>query len=278
MNVPSPATDHARRFGGVDRLYGTGALERLAQAHVCVIGLGGVGSWLVEALARCGIGQLTLIDMDHIAESNINRQIQALEGTLGMAKGEALRQRIGQINPGCQVRLVDDFIDEQNIARLLPSCDAVCDAIDNVRAKAALLAHCRRERQFVVTTGGAGGRLDPTRIEVADLSRTVQDVLAAKVRAKLRKDYGFPRDPKKKFGIACVFSAEPAHRPTDRPTDRRLASADLRADECAACELPVDGGAGLACAGYGSSVMVTASFGMAAAAHVVAHLLAKDAP
>ena len=228
-NSPSPAADFARRFGGVDRLYGTGSLAQLAQAHVCVIGLGGVGSWAVEALARSGVGRLTLIDMDHV------------------------------------VTLVDDFIDQTNVATRVPADAAVLDAIDNVRAKAALLALCRQRRQTVVTTGAAGGRIDPTRVEVVDLARTVQDVLASKVRAKLRKDYGFPRDPKKKFGIECVFSAEPVHK----PTDRRVTSADL-----ATCELPVDGGAGLACAGYGSSVMVTASFGFAAAARVIKTLLA----
>ena len=265
MNSPSPAAAFARRFGGVDRLYGTGSLAQLAQAHVCVIGLGGVGSWAVEALARSGVGRLTLIDMDHVAESNINRQLQALENTLGMAKGTALAQRIAQINPACAVTLVDDFIDQTNVATRVPADAAVLDAIDNVRAKAALLALCRQRRQTVVTTGAAGGRIDPTRVEVVDLARTVQDVLASKVRAKLRKDYGFPRDPKKKFGIECVFSAEPVHK----PTDRRVTSADL-----ATCELPVDGGAGLACAGYGSSVMVTASFGFAAAARVIKTLLA----
>lgn len=281
----SPDTVDARRFGGVDRAYGGGTVARLSAAHVCVIGLGGVGSWAVEALARSGVGRLTLIDLDHVVESNINRQIQALESTLGMAKGEALRARIAQINPACAVAVVDDFIDEDNLTQLLPACDAVCDAIDNVRAKAALLAHCRRQRLTVVTTGGAGGRLDPTRVEVTDLSRTVQDVLASKVRARLRKDYGFARDPKKKFGIDCVYSPEPVRRPGigTNVIERRLTpmgisfghSAELAPVE-PACELPVDGGAGLACAGYGSSVMVTASFGMVAAARVVAHLLKES--
>ncbi len=259
----------SRRFAGVDRLYGAGALARLAQTHVCIIGIGGVGSWAVEALARSGVGHLTLIDLDHIAESNMNRQIHALESTLGAAKVLAMQARIAQINPACTVTAIDEFIDEDNLATLLPACDAVLDAIDNVRAKAALLAHCRRHKQYVITTGGAGGRIDPTRVEVADLSRTVQDVLASKVRAKLRKDYGFPREEKKKFGIACVYSQEPVKKPSRRPTATDFCPTDV--------ERGVDGGAGLACAGYGSSVAVTASFGFAAAARVIDHLL-KEAP
>jgi tRNA A37 threonylcarbamoyladenosine dehydratase len=255
-----PDSDLQRRFGGIDRLYGADTLSRLLKAHACVIGIGGVGSWAAEALARSGVGQLTLIDLDHIAESNMNRQIHALESTLGMAKGEAMRQRIAQINPACRVDFIDAFIDADNVAALLPACDAVIDAIDNVRAKAALLAHCRRHKQYVITTGGAGGRIDPTRVEVTDLSRTLQDVLASKVRAKLRKDYGFAREPKKKFGIDCVFSQEPIRQP------RRPTTTDF-------CEAPVDGAAGLACAGYGSSVAVTASFGFAAAARTIDHLL-----
>jgi tRNA A37 threonylcarbamoyladenosine dehydratase len=252
---------HSRRFGGVDRLYGAGALARAASAHVCVIGIGGVGSWAVEALARSGVGRLTLIDLDHVAESNMNRQIHALDATLGMAKVQAMRERIAAINPECAVTCIEEFITEENVAILLPACDAVIDAIDNVRAKAALIAHCRRNKLRVVTTGGAGGRTDPTRVQIDDLSRTVQDALASKVRARLRKEYGFSRDPKKKFGVECVFSQEQIVRP-----GRRVTSADF-------CEAPVDGAAGLACAGYGSSVAVTAAFGFAAAARVLAGIL-----
>jgi tRNA A37 threonylcarbamoyladenosine dehydratase len=254
--------DHERRFGGIERLYGTGALSRAAAAHIVVVGIGGVGSWAAEALARSGVGRLTLIDLDHVAESNINRQIQALESTLGAAKVVAMRERIAAINPACVVDAVEEFIDEHNLVALIPPCDAVIDAIDHVRAKAALIAHCRRAGIRVVTTGGAGGRTDPTRVEVIDLSRTTQDALASKVRAQLRKDYGFSRDPKKKFGVECVYSPEQSRRPAG-------------ADSCA-----VDGqddaielAAGLNCAGYGSSVMVTASFGFAAAARVLAGIL-----
>lgn len=245
----SQLEDSARRFGGVSRLYGTGSQARAAAAHCVVVGIGGVGSWAVEALARSGIGELTLIDLDHIAESNINRQIHALEDTLGMAKVEAMKARVLAINPACRIHAVDEFIDEQNVATLIPPCNGVIDAIDNVRAKAALIAHCQRNGIRIVTTGGAGGRRDPSKIEVLDLSRTTQDALASKVRAKLRKDYGFSRDPKRKFGIECVFSPEQIVRP--------VGSSDQ----------------GLSCAGYGSAVTVTASFGFIAAARSLAGIL-----
>lgn len=238
----------SRRFGGIGRLYGAGSLARLAAARVCVVGIGGVGSWAAEALARSGVGQLTLIDLDHVAESNLNRQAHALEDTLGMAKVQAMRERIARIDPHCRVECVEDFVTPENAAMLLPACDAVLDCIDQVRAKAALIAHCRRHGIPVVTTGGAGGRVDPTRIRIDDLARTTQDALASKLRARLRKDYGFPRDAKKKFGVPCVFSDEQIGRPAGTAS-------------CAP-----DGGAGLACAGYGSSMAVTAAFGCAAAA------------
>lgn len=257
--MASKETDTSRRFGGIDRLYGPGSLARLAAAHVCVIGIGGVGSWAAEALARSGVGRLTLIDLDHVAESNVNRQVHALEGTLGRAKVLAMGERIGQINPACTVVCVEEFVTAENVAALLPACGAVLDCIDQVRAKAALIAHCRRLGLPVVTTGGAGGRTDPTQIRIDDLSRTVQDALASKLRASLRKDYGFSRDPKKKFGVPCVFSAEPLRRPAG-------------ADSCELDDHPA-GLHGLNCAGYGSSVAVTAGFGCAAAAHCLGILL-----
>ena len=259
MDCMTPTPDYERRFGGVERLYGAGALRRAAAAHVVVAGIGGVGSWAAEALARSGIGRLTLIDLDHIAESNINRQIHALDSTLGAAKTTAMAARIAQINPACVLNVVEEFIDERNPATLIPPCDAVLDAIDHVRAKAALIAWCRQAGIRIVTTGAAGGRTDPTRIEVMDLARTTQDALASKVRAQLRKAYGFPREPQKKFGVECVFSPEQARRPAS-------------ADSCAV-DAAFEAGAGLNCAGYGSSVTVTASFGFAAAARVLAGIL-----
>ena len=254
---------HNRRFGGIDRLYGAGTLARLSAAHVCVIGIGGVGSWAVEALARSGVGRLTLIDLDHVAESNVNRQVHALEDTLGMAKVEAMRARTARINPDCRVDCIDEFITPENVATLLPACEAVIDCIDQVRAKAALIAHCRRAKLPVVTTGGAGGRVDPTRIQLDDLSRTTQDALASKLRASLRKDYGFTRDPKKKFSVPCVFSDEQIRRPMGNGGD--------------ACDVDEAGIHGLNCAGYGSAATVTASFGFAAAAWALG-ILTRSTP
>lgn len=247
MNSP----DRSRRFGGITRLYGEGALARLDASHVCVVGVGGVGSWAVEALARSGVRRLTLIDLDHVAESNLNRQIHALESTLGQAKVLAMKARIADINPLCEVTMIEEFITADNVAALLPACDCVVDAIDQVRPKAALVAHCRAVGIPVITTGAAGGKSDPAQIRVDDLSRTTQDPLASKLRSTLRRDHGFTRDPKKKFGIDCVYSLEPVSRPTT-------------ADFCAT------GPAGLSCAGYGSSVCVTAAFGFAAASRALA--------
>ncbi len=251
------STDTSRRFGGIARLYGDTALEQLAAAHVCVVGIGGVGSWAAEALARSGIGRLTLIDLDHVAESNLNRQIHALEETIGQAKVLAMQERIASINPSCAVTTIEEFVTPENVGVLLPRCAALVDAIDQVRAKAALIAHCQASAVPVVTTGGAGGKADPALIRVDDLSRTSQDPLAAKLRATLRRDFGFPREPKKAFGIDCVYSLEPIRRPA-----------------APACDVDEPGLHGLSCAGYGSSVCVTAGFGFAAASRVLA-LLAK---
>jgi len=247
--------DLERRFGGVARLYGAAQAERIRAASVCILGIGGVGSWSAEALARSGVGRLTLIDLDHIAESNVNRQIHALEPDFGRAKVEAMRARITAINPQCVVNPIEEFVDEENLAQLLAAPhDVVIDAIDNVRAKAALAAHCRRYRQRLVMCGGAGGRTDPTRVQVDDLARSAGDALLSKVRTRLRRDHGFSRDPKKKFGIEAVFSAEPVVMP-------REAACDIDSGRHAPDALQ-----GLNCAGYGSSVCVTAAFGMAAAA------------
>ena len=254
--------DFARRFGGIGRLYGEQALPRLAAAHVCVVGIGGVGSWAAEALARTAVGHITLVDLDHVAESNTNRQIHALDGEYGRAKVQAMAARIRAINPACDVNEIDDFITMDNVAVLLPPCDYVLDAIDDGRAKAALIAHCRARGTPIITTGAAGGRRDPTRIQVADLARTEHDPLVARLRAQLRKEYDFPRGPKQHFGVECVFSTEPIVRPAS-------------GQACDIDESPQQGAApqGLNCAGYGSAVMVTATFGMVAAARVVDRLV-----
>ncbi|SHH52017.1 tRNA cyclic N6-threonylcarbamoyladenosine(37) synthase TcdA [Massilia sp. CF038] len=248
--------DAERRFGGIGRLYGQDALARFRSAHICVIGVGGVGSWIVEALARSAIGQLTLIDLDNVAESNINRQIQALSNTIGQAKIVALAERIVQINPFCRVHLVEDFIDPDNLDQMLggKNFDYVVDAIDSVRAKAALIAWCRDHQLPVVTIGSAGGKTDAAKIEVRDMSKTEQEPLLKMVRKRLRSDYGFPRSLKTKFHVDAVFSMEPLAMPE---TD-------------GSCE--IDAVTGLNCAGFGSSMVVTATFGMIAAGHVLNQL------
>lgn len=250
--------DFGRRFGGIARLYGERALERFRAAHVCVVGVGGVGSWIVEALARSAVGRLTLIDLDNVAESNINRQIQALSTTIGMPKIEALKQRIALINPYCQVELVEDFIDPDNIPAMIGTqrFDYVVDAIDSVKAKAALIAYCSQHAIPLVVIGGAGGQLDPTRIEVRDLARTEQEPLLKKVRKILRARYGFARGEKNKYHIDAVFSMEPLRYPE---------SGD-------ACAVDPNSITGLNCAGFGSSMVVTATFGMVAAGHLLRKL------
>ncbi|MCG2586412.1 tRNA cyclic N6-threonylcarbamoyladenosine(37) synthase TcdA [Massilia sp. TS11] len=257
--------DFSRRFGGIARLYGAAALARFRAAHVCVIGVGGVGSWVVEALARSAIGRLTLIDLDNVAESNINRQIQALSSTIGLPKIEALARRIGEINPECQLHLVEDFVDAGNLEALVgaPGYDYVIDAIDSVKAKTALIAYCHARQIPLVTVGGAGGQTDPTKIEVRDLSKTEQEPLLAKVRKKLRREHGFPRGNRNKLHIDAVFSMEPLRFPENE------ASCSLDADERAVT--------GLNCAGFGSAMVVTASFGLVAAGHVLRKLAAPAA-
>lgn len=253
--------DFERRFGGIARLYGAAALNRFRAAHICVIGVGGVGSWSVEALARSAIGRITMIDLDNVAESNVNRQIHALTDTLGKAKVTALAERIAQINPYCHVTEIEDFITPDNLDQMIGTggYDYVIDAIDSVKAKTALIAYCRAKRIRLITIGGAGGQIDPTRIEIRDLCRTEQEPLLAKVRKRLRAQYGFPRGTKNKFGIDAVFSTEPLRFP----------------ETGEACELDADeksGVTGLNCAGFGSAMVVTAAFGLVAASQVLRKL------
>jgi len=247
--------DYQRRFAGVRRLYGDDALTRFNQAHVCVIGIGGVGSWAAEALARNAVGRITLIDLDNIAESNVNRQLHAVDGAFGKAKVTAMAERIRSINPQCEVFEVEDFITPENAVTLLANgYDVVLDAIDDAKAKVAIAAYCRQHKQPLVMTGGAGGRLDPVRMQTADLAKTTGDRLLAKVRNQLRRDHGFPKGDKARFGIPCIYSDEQVHKPHSENCDTDSALT------------------GLNCAGYGSSVCVTAPFGMAAAALALNHL------
>jgi tRNA A37 threonylcarbamoyladenosine dehydratase len=262
-STPFPDVDFERRFGGIGRLYGQAALERFRSAHVCVVGVGGVGSWIVEALARSAIGRLTLIDLDNVAESNINRQIQALTGTVGQAKIHALAERIAQINPYCQVTQIEEFVDADNLDQFIgaPKYDYVVDAIDSAKAKTALVAYCHSNKIPLVIIGSAGGQTDPTKIEVRDLSKTEQEPLLKKVRRRLRSNYGFPPGMKNKYNIDAVFSMEPLKFP----------------DTGEVCSVDGDerGVTGLNCAGFGSAMVVTATFGMVAAGHVLRKLQAQ---
>jgi tRNA threonylcarbamoyladenosine dehydratase len=262
-NTPQYDVDFERRFGGIARLYGAPALEQFKAAHVCVIGVGGVGSWIVEALARSAVGKITMIDLDNVAESNINRQIHALTDTVGKAKVSALAERIAQINPYCAVTEIEDFITPDNLGEMIGAgqFDYVIDAIDNARAKAALIAYCRTHGIRLITIGSAGGQTDPTRIEVRDLTKTEHEPLLARVRKLLRNQYGFPRSIKTKFGIEAVFSTEPVRMPDSL-------------EACAIGATNEQGITGLNCAGFGSAMVVTASFGLTAAAQVLRHLAA----
>ena len=246
--------DLERRFGGLRRLYGDAAYARIRAAHVVVVGVGGVGSWAAEALARSGVGALTLIDLDHVSESNVNRQVQALGSTIGMAKVEALRARIADIHPGCAVTTVEEFVDETNWPALLARpADAVIDACDNVRAKAVMAAWARETATPLVVVGAAGGKRAAERVEVGDLADVTHDPMLASLRQRLRKSHVAPRTGA--FGVTCVFSREPVSGPAT-------------GESC-------DTDGSLNCHGYGSSVAVTATFGMVAAARALDGVIAR---
>jgi tRNA threonylcarbamoyladenosine dehydratase len=250
--------DFQRRFGGLERLYGVGGAAAIYSAHVAVVGIGGVGSWAAEALARSGVGQLTLIDLDHVAESNINRQIQAQSSTVGQAKVLAMQVRIAQINPTCQVTGIEEFVEPANWPQILPSgVTAVIDACDQMKAKLAMAAWARANRSVVfVSCGAAGGKRAAQRVELEDVSDTTHDPLLAQLRYRLRK-LGAPA--KGQMGVPCVFSRE-AVAPPDP-----------------SCAIQDGGDGSLNCHGYGSSVSVTATFGLCAAGYVMDEL-ARRAP
>lgn len=243
------AADLQRRFGGLERLYGLAGAAAIRRAHVAVVGIGGVGSWAAEALARSGVGALTLVDLDHVAESNINRQIHALASTLGQAKVVAMKERIAQIHPGCRVQAVEEFVEPDNWPALLPEgVDAVIDACDEVKAKTAMAAWARETKALFITCGAAGGKRLAHRVEIDDLAHTTHDPLLAQLRYRLRKFHRAPKEGKR-IGIACVFSRE-AVAPPD--------------PSCA-----IEGDGSLNCHGYGSVVSVTATFGQCAAGWVL---------
>lgn len=244
--------EYERRFAGVEKIYGDDAFRQYEHSHVMVIGIGGVGSWAVEALARTGIAELTLVDMDVIAASNINRQLPALSSTLGREKIEVMAERCLSINPRIRINMVDDYLTADNVKELLSNPpDVVLDCIDDVKAKLALMLHCRFNKIPLIVSGGAGGKLDPLKIRVADLSKTEQDPMLAKLRSQLRSK-GICKKPKDKFGITCVYSV-----------DNPFSSAEV----CAS--------AGLRCGGYGSAVVVTSSFAMIAVSEVLKKLAPK---
>jgi tRNA A37 threonylcarbamoyladenosine dehydratase len=248
--ILNDSSDLVRRFGGIERLYGVESAKRIREAHVAIVGIGGVGSWAAEALARSGVGRLTLIDLDHIAESNVNRQIHALSSTIGQAKIDAMRDRIALINSECRVTSVDAFVEPGNWPGLIAKdVDAAIDACDQIKAKTAMAEWARRTKATFVSVGAAGGKRHAHKVDVVDLSDTTHDPLLAQMRYRLRKEHGAPREGKK-MGVACVFSRE-AVKPAD-----------------ASCQVE-QGDSSLNCHGYGSVVSVTATFGMCAAGWVL---------
>lgn len=247
------------RFAGVERVYGQAASTQFQHHHVAVIGLGGVGSWAVEALARSGVGGLTLIDLDDVCVTNINRQLPALTSTVGQLKTEVLAQRVRDINPACQVRVIDDFLARENLDDYLGTpVTAVLDAIDSVQVKAALIAWCKRRKLPLVTCGGAGGQVDPSKVTSTDLAKATQDPLLAKVRSMLRRDYHFSRNPARSFGVKAVYSTEQLRYPQgDGSWSHAKPGAGSMRMDCAT--------------GFGAAMPVTCTFAM----HAVALLLDK---
>jgi len=258
-------SDYQLRFGGIERLYGRSGAKIIKNAHFCVIGIGGVGSWVAEALARTGIGQITLIDLDDICTTNINRQIHALTTTIGESKVDVMCNRIHQINPECHVNCIEDFVTEENLFTLISSdYDYVIDAIDSVKIKSAVIAHCKRNKIPLLTIGGAGGQTDPSQIQITDLSQTYQDPLLSKVRNQLRREYNFSRNTKRKFGIDAVFSTE------------QLMYPDKDGEVCHAKQT-TEGTMRLDCSGgFGAVTHVTASFGFFAVGKAINKLIQKS--
>ena len=309
----------SRRFSSLARLYGEAANQVLAQSHVMIAGIGGVGSWAVEALARSGVGQLTLADLDHVAESNINRQVHALESTVGMAKVQAMRERIALINPDCQVNLIDDFIDAENIAPLLAQYqpDLLLDCTDQVQAKVAMLLAAREAKIGFYMCGGAGGKTDALSLKQTDIAHARNDNLLGRIRTILRKQYGFAKGSDahgkalKKvpaMKVKCFWFDQPAQLPSlwqNQTAAQAEAEAQVQAAGQAQAQnqaqaegpilatsqlntlaqvqaqaqaaSPVQAPQGLSCAGYGSSVMVTASMGLALANSAIHELIQNRA-
>lgn len=265
--------DLERRFGGLARLYGSAGATRIRGSHIVVVGVGGVGSWAAEAAARSGVARLTLIDLDHIAESNINRQIHALDTTLGQAKVQAMRERIAHINPDCLVTCIEEFVEPANWPDILALDNAfdrnqlaVIDACDQVRAKTAMAAWAVKSKVALISVGAAGGKRLAHRVEIDDLSLVTHDPLLAQMRYRLRKEQGAARQGK--IGVACVFSREPVQRPSiECAVDQQEVAAPNNLEQTPADLAQTDGS--LNCHGYGSVVSVTSTFGMCAAGWVL---------
>ena len=264
-------SDYHLRFGGISRLYGKSSAEIINNAHFCVIGIGGVGSWVAEALARTGVGRITLIDLDDICTTNINRQIHALTTTVGESKVDVMAERVKQINPECQVHCIEDFVTLDNLHDTLSQgYDYVIDAIDSVKIKTAIINYCKRNKLPIITIGGAGGQTDPSQIQITDLSQTYQDPLLSKVRNQLRRDHNFSRadaskQRQRKFGIDAVFSTE------------QLMYPDADGEVCYAKQSQ-DGAMRLDCSGgFGAATHVTASFAFFAVGKAINKLLKKKA-
>ncbi len=261
-SIETNASDSARRFGGTARLWGDAGLNALQTSHAVVIGIGGVGSWAAECLARSGVGHLTLIDLDVIAESNVNRQIHAHDATFGANKVDVMAQRIASFAPHCTVTVMDEWITPENVASLVPaSAGVVLDCIDQVAAKTALTVLCKTRGQSLIVCGAAGGKTDLSKLGVADVAHVTHDPLLASLRTRLRKDHGFAPAPKKNsdktkaMGVACVYVSQAVARPVNAKEDGAAPQ-------------------GLNCAGYGSMMHMTASMGLRAAGWALERLKA----
>ena len=268
-------SDYSLRFGGISRLYGKHGASILQQAHFCIIGIGGVGSWVAEALARNGIGNLTLIDLDDICTTNINRQIHALTNTVGESKVDVMAERIKQINPDCQVNIIEDFVTIENLSSLITKdLDYVIDAIDSADIKTRLIAFCRSSKVPIITIGGAGGQVDPSKVAITDLSKTYQDPLLAKVKNQLRREFNFPRADikkaaKRKFSVDAVFSIEQLRYPDDdNEGEICLAKPDASSGDKGATRLDCH-------TGFGATTHVTATFAFFAVGRAIDKLLKK---
>ncbi|WP_029880119.1 tRNA cyclic N6-threonylcarbamoyladenosine(37) synthase TcdA [Simiduia agarivorans] len=267
MSLPHLTESYQQRFAGIGRLYGQRALEALASAHCVVIGIGGVGSWAAEALARSGVGEITLIDMDEICVTNTNRQLHTLTTTIGASKGEVMAERLRGINPEITLHVIDDFVEPENVAlRLTKAHHCVLDCIDSAFVKAAIIGHCKRQKIPVITAGSSGGKTDPRQISTLDLAKTTNDPLLAKTRNNLRRLYHFSRNPKRNFSVEAVYSTEQLKFPTPEGgvCENKSALGESVKLDCSG--------------GLGAITMVTASFGMVMASRAVEKLIQRKAP